>query len=335
MLNIMIKHKKHTYRPHASFSIEKKNKRTSHFTFLVFVIISAVFWLLIKLSQEYSQTYDMNIQYKDIPMDKLLTKKIDSTVKFSITARGFYLVELSLLHPDELIIHLNNYTIHNAEEDIYYISTLPLKEKIAKLLDINSSDISFSKNTLSFLLEKLHSKKVKVVSDIQYGFYGSYSLYKPPAIHPAEVEVFGTKQTLDTINTISTKHIELKNIKESRSMKVELENPLPGLLRIDPDKVTLDITVEKFTQSSIETSINASLGNTIIETFPKKVTIYFNVALKDYDKVKANQFLVSPDFTNLDLNTEKRLHLIVKKHPDFVRNIRIEPSSVEFIIVNK
>ncbi len=331
----MPKHRKHIIKPGHPSTIVEKNKRSSHFTFLIFVFISAVFWLLIKLSQQYSQTYNMEISYKDAPMDKLLTKKIDSTVKFNITARGFYLVELSLLHPDELIIHLNNFTIHHADKDIYYISTLPLKERIAKMLDINSTEINFSKNTLSFLLEELHSKKVKVVSDIQYTFKGSYSLYKPPDIHPTQVEVFGTKETLDTLDAIKTKHLELTDISESKSIKVELENPLPEQLRIKPNEVTLDIQVEKFTQTSIETAINNSLGQIDIETFPKKVTLYFNVALKDYEKVKANQFLVSPDLANVDLNSAKRLHLIVKKHPDFVRNIRIEPSSVEFIIVKK
>ena len=147
------------YQQNQNSSHRESKRQSSHFTFFVFIFISAVFWLLIKLSQEYSQTYNMKIEYKDIPANRLLTRKIDSTVKFNIKARGFYLLELSLLHPDELIIHLNNYTIHKADEDINYISTLPLKEKIANLLDINPDDISFSKNVLSFLLETLHSKE--------------------------------------------------------------------------------------------------------------------------------------------------------------------------------
>ncbi len=314
-------------------TVKEKKRRSNHLTFIIFIIISAVFWLLIKLSQEYSQTYNMQIIYKDIPANKLLTKQIDSTVKFNIKARGFYLVELSLLHPDELIIHLNNYTIHKADEDIYYISTLPLKENIAKLLDIPPANISFSKNILSFLLEKLYSKKVKVVSDINLKFSGSYNSYKPPTLKPSKVTVYGPQNALDTLESIKTKHLEITDIREDKAVLVELINPIPGLTRVEPDKVTLNIQVAKFTQSSISIPVNTSVSRYTLETFPKRVTVYFDVALKDYDKVNAGQFLISPVIKNVDLRTASKLHLEVKKHPDFVRNILLDPNDVEFIII--
>ncbi len=321
------------YKQNQSSSLHESRRQSSHFTFFVFIVISAIFWLLIKLSQEYSQTYNMKIEYKDIPVNRLLTKKIDSTVKFNIKARGFYLLELSLLHPDELIIHLNNYTIHKADEDINYISTLPLKEKIAKLLDINLDDISFSKNVLSFLLETLHSKEVEVVGDINLKFEGSYNLYSQPKISPKKVMIYGTKETLDSIDVIKTKRLSLDNVRESRSLTVGLLNPDPELIRLDPEQVTVDLQVEKFTQSSLSVKVNTTLSSYNIETFPEKVTVYFNVALKDYEMIKASEFMISPDLTNVDIRTAQKLHLVVKKYPKLVRNIRIEPRDVEFIII--
>ena len=314
-------------------SLLNRKKRISHFTFIIFIIISAIFWLLIKLSQEYSQTYNMNITYSDIPMNKLLTQRIDSTVRFSITARGFYLVELSLLHPDELIIHLKNYTIQKADENIYYISTLPLKEKIAKMLSIDPTLISFSKNVLSFKLEKLYSKKVDVVGDVSLSFEGSYNLYKPLSIIPKKVTIYGSQTALDTISGIKTKHLLLNNIKENRNISVELNNPNPDIFRIEPKKVDIDIQVEKFTQSSIEIPISTASGRYHIETFPKRVKLYYSVALKDFEKVKADQFLVAPSLDNIDLKKAHKLHLKIRKSPAFVRNVRVEPNDVEFILV--
>jgi len=314
-------------------SLLNRKKRISNFTFVIFVIISAIFWLLIKLSQEYSQTYNMNITYSDIPMNKLLTQRIDSTVRFSITARGFYLAELSLLQPDELNIHLKNYTIQKSDENIYYISTLPLKEKISKILGIDPTLISFSKNVLSFKLEKLYSKKVDVVGDISLSFEGSYNLYKPLSIIPKKVTIYGSQTALDTISSIKTKHLLLNNIKENRHENVELYNPNPDIFRIEPNKVEIDIQVEKFTQSSIEIPITTVSGEFHIETFPKRVKLYYSVALKDFEKVKANQFLVTPSLSNIDLTKANKLHLIIQKSPAFVRNVRVEPADVEFILV--
>jgi len=304
-----------------------------HFIFIIFIIVSAIFWLLIKLSQEYSETYNMSIIYQDIPDNKLLTQKIDSTVKFNITARGFYLLELSLLHPEELIIHLKNYTIHKSDENKYYISTLPLKESIAKLLDIDPTLINFSKNALSFKLEKLYSKKVKVINDVRFTFEGSFNLYSPVTLKPSRVLIYGSKSSLDTIENIHTKAIKLDNIKENTTIDVELENPNSDLFKLNPEKVKLTLEVAKFTQSKVVVPITARSGKYQIETFPKMDTVYFNVALKDFDKVSVKQFIVSPDVNGVDSKKANKLLLKVIKHPDFVKNIRTEPTDVEFILL--
>jgi len=311
----------------------KRKKRISHFTFIIFIIISVIFWLLIKLSQEYSQKYNMTITYKDIPINDLLTQKIDSTVDFNITARGFYLAELGLFRPDVLTIHLNNYSIQRSEGNIYYISTLPLKEKIANFLGIETALISFAKNKLYFKLEKLHSKNVDVVGDINLSFTGSYNLYKPLVIKPDKVTIYGPKTALDTIKNIKTKFLKLSNVKENTVFSVELNNPNPGFLRTDPEKVNVVMQVEKFTQSSLEIPISTASGRYHIETFPKRINIYYSVALKDFEKVKANQFSIAPSLNNIDIKKAHKLQLEIKKSPSFVRNIRLEPADVEFILV--
>ncbi|RLD86528.1 MAG: hypothetical protein DRJ09_11730 [Bacteroidetes bacterium] len=316
-------------------SNDKKERvsRSQHFTFIIFIIVSAIFWLLIKLSQEYSETYNMSITYQDVPNNKLLTQKIDSTVKFNITARGFYLLELSMLHPEELVIHLKNYTIHKSDENVYYISTLPLNENIAKLLDIDPSLISFSKNTLSFKLEKLVSKQVNVVSKINVTFEGSYNLYKPITIKPSKVTVYGSQTGLDTIHAIYTKAVELTNIKENTMIDIALENPNTKLFRLNPDKVKMSLEIAKFTQSKVVIPISTNGGRYQIETFPKMDTIYFIVALKDFERVSATQFMVSPEISGVNLKEANKLLLKVTKHPDFVKNIRTEPTDVEFILL--
>ena len=100
--------------------------RSDYIVFFTFFVISAFFWLLISLSQEYSVSYDMRVYLQSPPKSKLITKQVDSTVTFNITAQGFYLLKLEFMHPDELIINVKDYTLHKIENNIYYISTQPL-----------------------------------------------------------------------------------------------------------------------------------------------------------------------------------------------------------------
>jgi hypothetical protein len=312
-------------------SVEKN--RSDYVVFATFLVISTILWLLIKLSQEYSVSYNMHIYYKDAPKDKLITQEIDSTVAFNITASGFYLLKISFMHPEELIIHLDRYTLHRADENVYYISTQPLKKSIAALLNINQSKIGFSKNTLSFKLEKLHSKQVTVVPVYKLNFMQFYNLYSPPKLKPEKVTVYGPDYILDTLSFLNTIPVSVDNVKESMKIVLQVKNPDIKMLRLSPEKVEMSIDVKKFTQSSIIVPVINPDKTKNIETFPSNVKVYYNVALVDYDKINRDDFMVILDLNNVDLYTAEKLYLKVVRKPDFVHNVRIEPSEVEFIII--
>jgi hypothetical protein len=307
--------------------------RSDYIVFFTFFVISAFFWLLISLSQEYSVSYDMRVYLQSPPKSKLITKQVDSTVTFNITAQGFYLLKLEFMHPDELIINVKDYTLHKIENNIYYISTQPLKENIAKLLNVSPSKIGFSKNTLSFYLATLQSKKVEVVPRLTLKFADFFNLYKPYTVNPEKVIAYGPKEILDTLDRVYTVPVTLNNIKESLEVSMKIENSTKSLLTFEPDHVKVILEVAKFTQSSVVVPVTNDNINVNIHTFPSKIKIYYNVALKDFDKVKSSDFTVVPNVDGVNLRKVSMLDLKVLRKPSYVRNILLEPSQVEFIIV--
>ena len=330
----MEENKKKYYTPDRLLhNVKDVKHRSDYIVFFTFLMISAFFWLLINLSKEYSWSYNMKVELYDPPVNKLITKQADSTIVLNIKAQGFYLLKLGFMKPDELIIRLKNYTIHKSDDNLYYISTRPLKEKIAKLLDISTSNVDFSKNTISFYLERLSSKKVKVIPRLTLNFADFYNLYKPLKVKPERVTVYSTKSILDTITEFYTKPMEIENIKSSANISLEIDNPMGDFVRVKPKYVTVYLNVAKFTQGSTVVAISSTAKTKNIHTFPSKVTVYYNVALKDYDKVKPSDFKVVPDVVSVNLRKAKKLNLKIVKKPSFVRNVRVEPSQVEFIII--
>ena len=329
----MNKKEKKYYTPQRFLKKESVEKhRSDYAVFFTFLIIAALFWLLINLSQEYSLSYDMKVYLQNPPEDRMITEQIDSTVTFHITAQGFYLVKLEFMHPDQLMVNLKNYTIHRAEDNRYYISTQPLKEDIALLLGISPSQIGFSKNTLSFVMEKLAKKKVKVIPKLDIKFDDFYNLYKPYQIKPENILVYGPKEVIDTIDLLYTVPVHLTNVNESLEVTVKVDVGNNHFIRVNPEKVKIILEVEKFTQSSVQVPVSNPEKNKNIHTFPARVTVFYNVALKDFERVKSSDFTVVPDLEHVDLRKVSRLDLKVIRKPDFVRDLRVEPPRVEFII---
>ncbi len=319
---------------------DRKNKqsffrfRSDRLIFIICILIAALFWLLIKLSVDYTVNYSFKVSYSNIPAELRLTKIIDSTVSFNLTARGFLILRLNLFDDMEnLDINLNNYAIEHKRGNEYAIYTNELTNKFADIVGISENDIHFSKATLTFEMDKTGEKKVHVVPNYSLNFVNQYDLYSEVKAEPETVMVYGPEKVLDTISQITTKHLVLENVMSDQVVKVELENPNLNLLSFNHDEITLDFKVDKFTESYITVSINLSNLPYKIKTFPSQVKVFYRVAQIDFNEVRSHQFNIYPVINNMDILQAKKLQLKLSKQPDFVRNVRIVPSDVEFLII--
>ncbi|HDO28051.1 MAG TPA: hypothetical protein ENH02_08050 [Bacteroidetes bacterium] len=314
---------------------EKKARRKSdNLVFFICFIIAAIFWLLIKLSGVYNETYHFKVNYSNVPDGKNLSRVIDSTLDVTIKAKGFTILRLNLFeNMKNLNINLKNMGLMSREGNVYYVNTDMLKTKIGKAIGIPNSDVKFSKSTLGFVLEQLSKKVVPVSANLDLGFEEQYDLYENPVVTPSKIKVFGPPSILDTLSGVFTQKVILKKVDADRKIGVGILNPAPGKLQFDPEIVNITIRVEKFTESSIETPVDLSGVKLKIKTFPAIVKVNFQVAQKDFNNVQPGQFKVVPETKGVNLHIVQELHLVLTKKPDFIRNEWITPANVEFLII--
>ena len=311
-----------------------KSGRNDNWIFFTAILVSVLFWILIKLSDPYTVPYSLRVNYINIPKEKRMTFVSDSSVNVNITARGFEIINLNLFEDmDVLDINLDNFSLMKKEGQNYFVYTEELTEKLADVIGVPKKNVHFSKNTLSFTLTELSQKEFPLVNLVQFEFAEQFELYENPILTPTRVTVFGPAEILDTLKEVFTEEIIIESVHNDRTIRVNLKNPLPNLLNFEPKEVSFQLRVEKFTASNIEIPVNISGIRQSIKLFPKTVQVHFKVAQKDYNNVRANQFEVIPDIQNLDIHTADRLHLKLNKQPGFVRNITLDPADVEFLII--
>lgn len=309
-------------------------KRSDNLIFLICIIIAAFFWLLIKLSDTYDVSYDIKVAYENIPVEKRMTKIIDSSLIIGFNAAGYDILNLNVREDmEKMVLNLDDYQVRNVKNDEYYINTGLIKQEIANQINVNESDIFLTKNTLHFVLDDLHIKEVPVNGILQIEFKDQFDLYEGESISPLTVSVFGPLSILDTLEVIYTEKVKMSMVSADKSIEVSLHNPFPGLLNIEPQKVNIQLRVERFTETFIETEIDLSAIPENIRTFPSTVRVNFKVAQKDYSNIQSNQFKVVPEIDNINLNIAKRLHLKLIEKPEFIRNEWIVPTDVEFLII--
>ena len=170
-----------------TMSKSNDKKKSNNLAFFIAILIASFFWLLIKLSNQYDVSYQFNVNYTNVPQEKVLTDIIDTTVNIRIKAKGFVMLRLELMEDMEnLNIDLSQYSIGNSKQDIYYVNTSEIVETIAKYLKIPLRQVDISTLRLKFVLEDLFEKTAKIKSKVKFVFAPQYNFYSDLTLSPSE-----------------------------------------------------------------------------------------------------------------------------------------------------
>ena len=187
-----------------------------------FVLIAAMLWLMIKLSDTYSVNVPFAIHYSDIPADQILEDNSYS-VEANLQCTGFKLLNYYFVRKSHRAVTISLENIRFKEENQQYTyNSIYIKEAIAQFMNINNYDVSTKEDAIYFKMNRLASKKVKVIPDTNINFERQYNLYGDILIQPDSIVIFGTENDIANTNEVYTKKIELKNLKKN----IETTSPL-------------------------------------------------------------------------------------------------------------
>jgi YbbR domain-containing protein len=315
--------------------VRKKQEQQSLHKFsniLFFVTIAALFWLLIKLSANYTVTEPLTIDIKDAPAD-LVVVDGSQELKVTLSTSGFELLNYYFKPASKrkVDISLEEVPLHKDSEGTYSFSISYAKEKVAKYLAIEPSEVSFDENRISIRMEKLDSLKVKVMPNIDISYEKQYNRHGRIQIKPDSITIYGPKSKLKEIDNIYTESISLKNISSNIDINVPLHPE--EMINYDSKEVNIKINVEKYTEAIANVKIENN-SDKKLRLFPDKVKIKYIVSLTDYNIIKDNSFIISID--TADISSENNfLPVYLIDYPSNTRIISIEPKEVEYIIIEE
>lgn len=315
--------------------VRKKNETQTfqHFSsIMTFVTIAALLWLLIKLSTNYTVTEPLTINIKDAPANLILTNGTQK-VNVTLSTSGFELLHY-YFKPNsrrKVDISLEEVPLHKDSESTYSFSSSYAKEKVAKLLTIESNEVSFDENRIILNMEQLDSIRVRVIPDADLTYEKQYNRIGKIHLTPDSVTIYGPKNKLASIDNVHTQRFTLRNINQNIDTNIPLE--LDETLNANHKDINVKVFVEKYTEAIANVPI-INNSNQNLRLFPDKVKIKYIVSLTDYNITTENSFKVNID--TADINSENNyLPIYITDYPNNTRIISIEPKEVEYIIIEK
>ncbi len=308
-----------------------KNSRKYKMLF-VFLGVSFLFWMLIKLSREYTDVIQFNVNYFNLPEGKMLQVEPLKDLDVIVKTHGFNLVKY---HLNKRKVNVDLHSVKRKKGLVYYQLAHELLPQIQQQVASDVEVIAVQQDSLYYTLGSSKTKKVLVIPDISIQYQSGYNLLGDLKIEPNYVSISGPEVIIDSITSIKTETATLTDVNSS----IELKLPIVILngtskVKYSIDEVTITGSVEKFTEAKLKLPfvIKNLPKNYNITTFPDHVEVIFQIGISDYNKINQNDFKISCDYMRTEKDGLTYLIPEVVSKPSMVTEIKIVPNQIEYLI---
>lgn len=300
--------------------------------FIGFVVISAIIWLFINLIKVYTTKLTYAVSFKGLSQDKVLKDDKPNDIDLLVSATGFKLLIANFSYR-KLEVELGR--LQKKNKQTYYLITNKQQANVQEQLPSGVTLKKIVKDTLYFNVDVLASKKVPLVTNIDVMYQVGYDAVDKPVISPDSVTISGAESLINDINKLQLEKLTLQNV--SDNVQQELNVVLPhkeDKLKVSEKVANVTINVDKFTEGEASTSItiNNLPNKKELTIFPKKVTVFFKVGLKNYHKITPESFEVVCDYEQTKNNGINYLIPKIVTKPSFISSVRIVPDKIDFLI---
>jgi hypothetical protein len=300
--------------------------------FVLFLFLSFLISLLVKLSNYYTQTLNFEFSPTGLKSNEVIISEVPKSINVTISGRGFellkYYIEKPVIEVDFSQLRKNNTQ--------YVWSESEQLDKIINHFDSKIVVKSINPDTVVFPFDSQFIKKVPVMVIVNPTFAVGFDLIDDFRSSPDSITVTGPESMLKIINSVSTKKIELNEINSAVDFPVELNiSPSLSQLNFSHQSVSVVANVGKFTEGMVNvpvTIINVP-EDLIINFFPKEISVVFYSSLEAYANINEADFIVECDF-NLLTADNNYLNPVLVKQPLDVKTAQLKITQLEFIITS-
>ena len=313
-----------------SFLLAKKSRE--FLIFLFFVFVSFCFWLLQVLNDDYETELSMQLKLKNVPENVVLTSELPNELKIGVQDKGTVLINYLLgksLYP--VTIDFEEY--QDKGNQIRFLSSA-LSKRVTGQLSQSTKLLAIKPDTLELIYTRGEGKKVPVCLrgevEAERQYYISERIFSPDS-----VMVYAPREILDTITAAYTETLHVEEISDTTRHRAGIM-PVKGA-RFTPSYSDITFMVDMYSEKTVEVPVQGVNfpEDKLLRTFPSKVQVTFQIGLRQFKTVNAEDFTVVVDYQTLEREKSEKCKPILQKSPANVNLIRVAPAEIDYIIEQK
>lgn len=292
---------------------------------LLSILFSLLIWGSVTLSDQFFSSMDIKLKVINQPSGYTFGDINPENISLKLKAKGWQLLALNLGAKKEYNVSANN--------DSGLITINPLNE-----VDENSwisSGISvtdLNPKQVSFNVEKLKYKRLKVEAETDLTFSEGFGLSTPIKIYPDSVLVAGPSSVLDKTASIRTKVVKLSSLDSRIKLIADLEEPTG--FQIEKSAVELTFDIQRIVEKSfdeIKVEINDVPADRNVVLIPNIINCSLRGGINILGKVESSEIKASINYRDIVYDTlgSVQPNVVI---PENTRLVFIKPVRLNYII---
>jgi hypothetical protein len=310
-----------------SFLFSNMNKQ--FFIFLFFVLLSAVFWLILTLNETYEKEVKVPVRIVNIPKNVVLTSAAVDTVRATVRDKGWVLI--SYLYGEKrpaLTINYKNYDRGNGGG---IVSQSELKRFVEQKMESSTKVTSIKPERLEFFYNNGEYKRVPVrwtgrVMPEQLYFI-SNTVYSDDS-----VDVYASHEKLDSIRFVETEPLNCVGFRDTLEISCKLMHASD--VKVVPDHIKITFHTDVLTEESINVTVkclNLPPGK-LLRTFPTKVRVNFVAGVGQFKSLREEDFSVVADYLEIEQNPSERCNIYLRNVPQGISRATLSTKQIDYLI---
>jgi hypothetical protein len=288
--------------------------------------IAAVFWFLVKLSQTYETERAFRFEYV-LPEGEAFLERPPAEVQATVSGSGWKLMYASLFRPPKtVVLDLNSLPLSVLERRL-------VMDRIQNALageGLLVKDINL--DYIALRVDARATRRLPLELRYKIEVAPQHQLSRSLVLKPDSIEVSGPADVIDALDFWPTDTGRIGPLKAPFSGSLPLAEDATGVLEFNVDKTLLDVQVEPVVEKTLffvpVAVINAPDS---IRIFPSSATVYCALGMSHYSDLEAGDFTLEADLAGIAPNSpQNTVPINLTCYPDYVRNVRFSPQSVEF-----
>lgn len=314
------------------FRVKSETSR-SILLYLVFVVISAMFWYFITLNKDVQQDVTFQFEITGIPKEVTMIDDAPSSINVTVRDKGSAFLKYSLFMTPKIKVKFSDFAESNS--GYFKMNAVQLRNAVKMQLNREAIVVSLLPDDILLKFTNLPGKKVPIRPDwnIQTNF--QYEVNGPLVLSQDSVMVYSDRETLAEINEVYTYHAEATDLTDTLRRDLTIA-PIRGA-KIEPRTVSLMVPVEQLIEKHkrINITVRNTPPNVNFVIFPSSADVSYLVPKSMY-KINRDDIKLIVDYNTVNLSSKSnKAPVIISEYPGVYRNMELLTDSVEYIIENR